>query len=131
MTDKILENLRIVFGDHRHNVARFNVRCPDGDYTIEFTINESGEAYWNLASYPPRGPPDSFELVNSDENTFWLVESEAEDVEAAKEELTQLVPSTGGEHARIRGTKTFYSPEIGSWKDWVAEVKEAVQGVFP
>lgn len=131
MVDRIQENLSLVFGEHRHNVARFSVRSPDGDYTIEFTINQSGEAYWNLASYPPRGPPPSFEIVDSDENTFWLVESEAGDVETARDELQQLLPATGGGDARIRKTKTFHSPEIRSLGDWAAELKDAVRRALP
>lgn len=127
----IQENLRTVFGEHRHNVARFNIQSPDGDYTIEFTINHEGEAYWNLASYPPSGPPSSFEIVNTDGNVFWLVESDADDVETAKDELEQLLPSTGGDHAQIRNTKTFHSPAMKSWQDWAAELKDVVRRALP
>ena len=127
----IKADLRTVFGEHKHNVARFNVRSPGGDYTIEFTINNEGEAYWNLASYPPSGPPSSFEIVNTDENVYWLVESDADDVETAKDELERLLPSTGGDHAQIRSTETFYSPEIKSLRDWAAELKDAVRRALP
>ena len=127
----IQESLRIVFGDHRDNVARFNVRSPDGDYTVEFTVHQNGDAYWNLASYPPSGPPPSFEVVDSDENTYWLVKSDASDVETARDELEQLLPSTGGEHARIRRTKTFHSPEIKSLREWAAELKDVVRRALP
>lgn len=127
----IKENLRVVFGDHRDNVARFYVRSPDGDYTIEFTINHKGEAYWNLASYPPSGPPASFEMVDSDERAYWLVESDADDVETASDELEQLLPSTGGEHARACKTKTFHAPAVKSLREYAAELKDAVRRALP
>lgn len=126
MTNTIEENLRLVFGEHRHNVARFSIRSPDGDFTIEFTINHKDEAYWNIASYPPGGPPSDFEIVSKNKNQYWLVESRASDVQTAREELARLVPSVGGEHARIRRTKTFHSPPIKGLRDWAADLKDAL-----
>lgn len=130
-TTQVVDALGIVFDeDDRQNVARFTVDSEKGNYTIEFTDGDEDGPYWNIASFPPDGPPDGFEVVQTDEDAFWLVESDASSVDEAHIELTRLVASISGVGVGIVDIKTFHSPVIKSTRDWLEEFRDLVLGWF-
>jgi len=96
--------------DEYHSVARFSGDTGDSQFTIEFGNQVTDPPVWNLASDPP-GELSRYHkfIIRDSGHGYILLESEAETVDEAIEELEEIASTTGAEHVEL--VKTFAGAE--------------------
>ncbi len=93
-----------------HSVARFSADTGDSEFTIEFGNQVADPPVWNLASDPPGDLSTYHEFIIRDcGDGYFLLESEAETVDEATEELEEIASTAGA--GRVELVKTFAGAE--------------------
>jgi len=93
-----------------HSVARFSADAGDSEFTIEFGNQVADPPVWNLASDPPGELSRYHEFIIRDSgHGYILLESEAETVDEAIEELEEIASTAGAN--RVEFVKTFAGAE--------------------
>lgn len=105
MSDTTPDELRVVFGEYPHDVARFSMGSPRGEFSLEFTFSQE-EPAWNVANHPPEKPRDVLPVMQEGYG-YILLRSRAQTPEQAADEHRLLRREIGGPHNWLESKRTF------------------------